>query len=477
MRIPELSIRRPVTVLMLVSIIIVLGGISFVQLPIELMPDLAFPTAAVLTGYEGVASEDIETLVTKPVEAAVSKVKNVKTVTSTSQEGLSIVVVELEWGTNIDFAAQDMRDSIGVVLDYLPADIDDPIVVKFDPAMIPVIAYGITGRRDLRELRTLVDDDIRDRVEMVDGVASAVIMGGREREIQVLVDPARLEALGIPVWQVVARLRAENVNLSGGHATHGQTEYLLRTLGEFEGLEQIRNTLVAVQGGAPVYVRDLAEVVDTHKEVRSGGRVGGQQGLILSVIKESGANTAEVVSAVKRRVAELKGELPPDIGFHVALDQGDLTEKIVNSTAKDALWGGLVAAVLILLALRSWRPTLTIILSIPLSILATLVVLHALGFTLNTMTMSSGAGHQRGGRCDSCVHSHHSGRIPADVLRDGDRREALPRPGPHRSRFALCLAARGSDSRPRDGIAAISRRDRAEAGIRREASAGDLLQV
>ena len=388
MRIPEFSVHRPVTVLMLIMIIVVLGTISFVRLPIELMPDLTYPVAAVITSYEGVASEDIETLVTKPIEAAVSRVKNVKTVSSASQEGLSIIVVEFEWGTNIDFTAQDMRDSISVISDYLPSEIDDPIVVKFDPAMIPVIAYGITGKRDLRDLRTFVKDDIKDRIEMVDGVASAMIMGGREREIQVLIDRAKLESLKISIQQIVTKLRYENLNLSGGHITRGHTEYLLRTIGEFENLNQIRNTVIAVSNGAPIYIRDIATVKDTHKEVRSDGHVNRQKGLILSVIKESGANTAEVVDAVEKQVATLQNELPPDIKFYIALDQGTLTKKIVASTAQDALWGGLIAAILILLVLRNWRPTVTIALSIPLSILATLVVVYASDFTLNTMTLS-----------------------------------------------------------------------------------------
>ncbi len=388
MKIPEFSVHRPVTVSMFILMIVVLGGISFIRLPIELMPDLTYPVAAVITSYEGVASEDVETLITKVIESAVSKVKNVKTVSSTSQEGLSIVVVECEWGTNIDFAAQDMRDAIGVVRDYLPSEIDDPIVLKFDPSMIPVIAYGIVGKRSLRDLRSLVKDEIKDRIEMVDGVASAMIMGGREREIQVLLDRAKVESLGIPLQQVVAKLRYENLNLSGGHLTQGHTEYLLRTLGEFENIAQIINTVVAVQNGNPVYIRDIATVADTHKEVRNDSRVNRQNGIILSVIKESGANTAEVVSAVKKQVAALREELPPDIEFYIALDQGALTEKIVSCTGQDALWGGLIAAILILLILRNWRPTLTIALSIPLSILGTFVVVYAFDFTLNTMTMS-----------------------------------------------------------------------------------------
>jgi HAE1 family hydrophobic/amphiphilic exporter-1 len=195
MRIPEFSVHRPVTVLMFILIIVVLGAISLIRLPIELMPDLTYPVAAVITSYESAAPEDVENRITKVIETAVSQVKNVKTVNSTSLEGLSLVLVEFEWGTNIDFAAQDMRDGIGILKKFLPSEIDDPIVVKFDPAMFPVIAYGITGKRNLRDLRTLVKDDIKDRIEMVDGVANAFIMGGREREIQVLIDRARLESL------------------------------------------------------------------------------------------------------------------------------------------------------------------------------------------------------------------------------------------------------------------------------------------
>jgi HAE1 family hydrophobic/amphiphilic exporter-1 len=373
---------------MFIFIIVVLGAISLIRLPIELMPDLTYPVAAVITSYESAAPEDVENRVTKVIETAVSQVKNVKTVNSTSLEGLSLVLVEFEWGTNIDFAAQDMRDGIGILKKFLPPEIDDPIVVKFDPAMFPVIAYGITGQRDLRDLRTLVKDDIKDRIEMVDGVANAFIMGGREREIQVLIDRTRLESLGIPIQQVVTRLRYENLNLSGGHLTRGHTEYLLRAIGEFENLDQIRDTIVSVPNGAPVYIKDIAAVKDTYKEIRCDSHVNRTNGIMLLIIKESGANTAQVVSSVKKQVRALKKELPPDIKFHIALDQGDITEKIVTSTGQDALWGGLIAVLLILLVLRNWRPTITIALSIPLSILGTFVVIYASDFTLNVMTMS-----------------------------------------------------------------------------------------
>ena len=388
MRLPEFSVHRSVTVLMLTGIIVVLGTISLSRLPIEVMPDLSYPTASVITTYEGAASEDIETLVTKPIEAAVSKVKNVKTVDSISQEEISIIMVEFEWGTNINFAAQDMRDAIGMIEEFLPEEVDNPIVIKFDPSLIPVIAFGITGERNLRGLRTLVKDQIKDRLEMVDGVANCMIMGGREREIQVKIDRAKLEALNIPIQQVTSTLRYENLNLSGGHITRGYTEYLLRTLGEFENLDQIKNTVITVRDQKPVYLKDFTEVYDTHTEVRNYSRTNKKNGLVLAVIKESGANDLAVVNGLKKKLKEIKKDLPPDIKMYILLDQGRITQLMISTTATDAIWGGLLAIVILFLVLHNWRPTLAIALSIPLSILATFVGVYFAGFSLNIMTMS-----------------------------------------------------------------------------------------
>ena len=388
MRLPEFSVHRSVTILMLIGIILVLGIISLSRLTVEVMPDLTYPTASVITTYEGAASEDIETLVTKPLEAAVSKVKNVKTVDSISQEEISVIMVEFEWGTNIDFAAQDMRDAIGMLREFLPSEIDDPIVIKFDPSMIPVIAYGIIGERDLRNLRTIVKDQVKDRLEMLDGVATAMIMGGREREIQVRIDREKLEALNIPIQQVISTLRYENLDLSGGHITRGYTEYLLRTLGEFENLDQIRDTVITVRNQVPVYLKDFAEVYDTHTEIRNYSRTNKKNGLILAVIKESGANDLKVVNGIKRKLKEIRNDLPSDIEIYTALDQGRITQLMISTTASDAIWGGLLAVVILFLFLRNWRPTLTIALSIPLSILVTFIALYFLGYSLNIMTMS-----------------------------------------------------------------------------------------
>jgi len=387
MNLPRFSVRRSVAATMMILIVVVLGGISLVGLPVELMPELTFPTASIITGYEGAASEDIQTLVTKPIEQAVSMVKNIKTVRSISQEGVSIVSAEFEWGTNVDFAAQDIRDGIGILREYLPPGIDDPIIVKFDLSLMPVLVYGITGERDSRSLRTLVEDRVKDRIEMVDGVATTMIMGGRQREIQVRIDRQKLEALNLSFQQIVTLLRYGNLNLSGGHVTDGHAEYVLRTLGQFENLDEIRNTVVTVVNGAPVHLSDVADVADTHTEIRNRSRINGKSGVLLAVIKQSGANTLDVVNAVKRRVDELKKDLPPDINFHVCLDQGKFTELMGSNLAESMFWGGVLAVVILFLALRDWRPTLTVALAIPLSIMAVFIPLHYLGYTLNITTV------------------------------------------------------------------------------------------
>ena len=387
MNIPEFSVRHSVTVLMMILIIVVLGAISLSRLTIELIPDLSYPVATVVIGYEGVASEDIETLVTKPVEGAVSKVKNVKTVNSTSQEGVSMVMVEFEWGTNIDFAAQDMRDQIDLIEEFLPEDIDHPVVIKFDPAMMPAIAYGITGERDLRSLRTLVKDDIKDRLERVEGIASAMLMGGLEREIQVRINRHKLEAYNLSLDQVVRILRYENLNLSGGHITEAYTEYILRSMGEYKNLDEMRNTAIAVRGGTPIYLRDIAQVSDTYKEIRSCGRTNRKGSVILLLLKESGANTVQAVEGVKREVERLKRELPRDIEFTPVLDQERLTKLAVSNTGQAALWGGLIAILVVFLFLRNWRPTITVGLAIPISIMATFIPIYFIGYSLNIITL------------------------------------------------------------------------------------------
>jgi len=387
MRLPEFSVKRPVTVTMLILIVVVLGIISLMRLGIELMPDISYPVVSTILSYEGASPEDIENLITKPVEGAIASVKGIKKITSTSIEGTAAIMAEFNWGTNLDFAAQDIRERIEMIRDFLPQDMKRPLIMKFDISMMPVLAYGITSERSPRDLRTFVEDNIKDRLEQIDGVASCTVMGGEEREIQVRVSRQKLASFGLSLQQVVGALRFENVNISGGHVKEGYTEYLVRTLGEFRSLDEISSIVVGNRMGTPVYLRDVAEVYDTHKEKRAGSYTNGKSSVLIMVSKSSGENTVAVADRVKRAIAEMAPNLPPDIEFHEALDQSRLTRQVVSSTVKDALFGAILAVIILLVFLRSLRPTLVIALSIPLSIIATFIPIYFVGYTLNIMTL------------------------------------------------------------------------------------------
>jgi len=388
MNIPEFSVRRKVTVLMMILIVILFGVISFFNLGLDLMPELEFPIVSVVTTYEGVASEDIETLITRPIESVVSTIKHVKTVSSFSHEGLSAVMIQLEWGTNLDFAAQDVREKVALAEDYIPEDADRPLIMKLNVTDWPVIYFGVTGLEDTRTLRKYLDDNVRPRLERLEGVASAILLGGLEREIDVLIDRQKLKAYNLSLNQVVSVLAAENLNVSGGHLIQEDREYLVRTFGEFKDLNTIRNTILATNKGGAVYIKDIAQVKDTHEDIRNYARTNNRDCVILAIMKQSGANTVSVIDRVHISLKDIRREIPRDIEFYPMMDQGEEIKKVVKRTAGNALIGGVLAITFILFFLRNWQPSLVIALAIPLSIITSFIGLYVFRYTFNIMTLA-----------------------------------------------------------------------------------------
>jgi HAE1 family hydrophobic/amphiphilic exporter-1 len=387
MNIPAFSVHRKITVLMLTLIVCLFGVVSFMRIGIDMMPELEYPFVSVVTGYEGVASEDIESQITEPIEEAVSTVKRVSRVRSVSKEGMSVVMIEFEWGTLLDFAAQDVRDKISWITDYFPEEADTPLVVKFNMSDSPILFYGVTGMEDTMRLRRYLNDNVKGRIERLEGVAACWITGGLEREINVLVDRDRLRAYCLSLEQVIAALRGENLNISAGHVTQGYSEFLVRTMGEYKSVGPIANTVVGMHNGTPIHIKDIATVKDTHKEIRSYSRTNRKDSLVMMILKQSGANTVTVIDRVKEALNGMKDELPEHLAFHSVIDFSRIIKKVVKRTNFNAIQGGILAILVILVFLGSWRSTLIISLAIPLSVVTTFMGIYGLGYTFNIMTL------------------------------------------------------------------------------------------
>lgn len=388
MKIPEFSVNRRVTTAMLAMILVVLGFIAFTSLGLDFFPDIDFPTVSVVTTYSGASSEDIENTITRPLEQIINTISRVKEVNSMTIEGASVIMVEFEWGTNLDFAAQDIRDQVGLYRNFIPEEASDPLVVKFNLGEFPIIFGGITADRPTLELKKIIEDEVAPRLERIEGVAAAQVFSMDTREILVAVDKVALESLSISMDQILMALGMENLNLPAGRITERHSEYLLRTVGEFQSLDDIRNTIIgSTQTGQLVYLTDVAEVRDTLKDTRLISRTQGEKGVFYFISKRSGANTVTTAQAVNRELDRIKATLPSDIKFFPFMDQAEMIQRVIRRTGNNALVGGILAIFFIFVFLRDWRPTLTIALAIPLSVITTFIAFYLAGYTINLLTL------------------------------------------------------------------------------------------
>ncbi|SHJ19780.1 efflux RND transporter permease subunit [Lutispora thermophila] len=386
MRIHEVSVKRPVAILMCVLIVLVLGGVSLSKIPVDLLPDISYPIAIVSTTYSGVAPQEIESIVTKPIENAIATVNNVKSIQSISSEGSSTVIVEFNSGTDMDFATLNMREKIDMIKGFLPDDVGDPVVMKMDPSMLPVVTISVTNGSDEIKLKSFTEENIKPRLERLSGVTSVSLAGGRTQEIQVNVDPQRASGYGISLNQIMTILQTENLNLPGGTVEYGGKKLLVRSTGEFHSIEQIKNIPISMANGTTIYVRDIAEVVDTTKPIESYSRTNGRNSISLSVQKQTNANTVTVARAVKEEIEKIIKEYP-DLNIDVVFDQGQYIEMSVSNVANNAILGGVLAVLILFVFLKNIRTTLIIATAIPISIIATFVMVYFAGISLNIVSL------------------------------------------------------------------------------------------
>ncbi|MFA6670885.1 MAG: efflux RND transporter permease subunit, partial [Bacillota bacterium] len=306
MKLSGIAIRRPVTTAMCVLIVILLGFVSFGGLGLDLLPNISFPMAIVSVSYSGAGPMEVESLVTRPLESVLSTVSNIKSISSVSGEGNATVLVEFASGTDMDFAALDMREKVDMIKGALPEGTGAPMILKMDPNMIPIIELAISNDGDLASLTTLVDDSIVPRIERLEGVAVVDVFGGREREVKVAVYPEKLQGYGLSLAHIVQSLRAENLNLPGGSVDDGNKRYILRTTGEFESIEEIGDIPIALPAGGVIKLQDVAEIQDTFKETTTVMTTGGKGSIDLSVRKESTANSVQVARRINAELERIK---------------------------------------------------------------------------------------------------------------------------------------------------------------------------
>lgn len=388
MKLSDFSVSRPVAISMVFLMVVILGLVSMSKLAIDLYPELNFPVAAVVTNYEGAGPQEIETLVTRPMEEIMGTVNNVDHITSQSMAGTSLVLVWYNWGTDMNFATLQMREKLDRIKPMLPDDIDQPSVLRMDPSQIPIVQIGMTGGQNPAELRNIAEDVVKNRLERLEGVASVVITGGLTREIQVQVDPVKLQGYGLSLAQVVQALRAENLNLASGEVVDAKKNLAIRTLGEFRDIAEIENILVGTSQGNFVRLRDISEVTDGFKKAGQLTRMDGQASLGIHVLKQTGSNVVQVAGRVNAELKKLEQELAgKKVHIRTVVDFSEFVKLSIANVKRHTISGAALAVLVLFLFLRNWRSTVVVALSIPISIISTFILLYSFDMTLNMMSL------------------------------------------------------------------------------------------
>ena len=394
-RLIEIATERRVTIAMLMVAIVLFGMVSLSRLKLNLLPDISYPTLTVRTELTGAAPAEVENLLTKPIEESVGVVRNVRVVRSVSRSGQSDVTIEFLWGTDMDIAGVDVREKLDIL--QLPLEASRPLLLRFDPSSEPIMRLGLLQKQeesgalaseeDLKALRRLAEDRIKTDLEAQEGTAAVKVSGGLEDEIQIRVDQQKLSQLGIGIDAIAARIRAENVNLSGGRLEEGNQRFLVRTLNEFQSVDEFRDAIVGYVAGRPVYLRDVARVERGFKEREAITRVRGQESVELAVYKEGDANTVQVARRVERRLETLRESLPDELELVKIHDQSTFISSAVNDVRVAAILGGLIAIFVLYGFLRDARATTIVSIAIPVSVIGTFLLMYTNDISLNIMSL------------------------------------------------------------------------------------------
>ena len=386
-KLAEICIRRPVFATMIVLSLVVVGAAGFFRLGVDRFPSVDLPTVSVRVGLPGAAPEEVESLVTQQIEEVVNTVDGISELRSVSGQGTSLVIATFKLDRDLESAAQDVRDRVNTLGRRLPEDSTPPVVQKFDNDSTPVLTIALSADRSLRELTELADKTVRVQLERIGGVGEVRVVGGLDRAINVWIDAERLAAYQISISQIRQALERQNTDVPGGNVTTGKEELTLRTLGRFTDPRQFDELVIANVNGAPVKLRDVGRVEDGTKEQRSFSRLNGTPTVTLDIRRQSGANTVEVINGLKEALPRVNAQLPEDVKLEIIRDQSRYIEAALHEIQTHLVLGSILASLVVLIFMRSWRSTLIAAVAIPCSVVSTFGMMRALDFTLNSVTM------------------------------------------------------------------------------------------
>ncbi|MDD4019305.1 MAG: efflux RND transporter permease subunit, partial [Kiritimatiellae bacterium] len=390
MLLPELGVRRPVFTLMIFIAILVLGGVSLKRLPVDLFPEIEIPSVTVITQWPGASVEDVEGRVTRVIENQLSIVNNLDEVSSLTREGVSAITCMFDWGTNLEEASNDIRDRVSVARRYLPDDIEEPIIYKFNSSAMPILVFAATAKESWEKLFDLVEDDLGDALKRLPGVGAVNVYGGLHRQINIDIDPVKLAGYGLNLEDIEATIANENLTLPAGTIKTGSIEYTVRVPGEYENPESVRDIVVKRNGGgAAIYLRDVAHVYDGFEEATRLSGANGRQSVIFIVRKRSGANTMSVCRAARAEVEAYLDFLPQDVKIVNVMDSSDFIRNSLRNVSKTLLLGGIFVSLMTFLFLRTIRASLVIVLTIPFSLIIAFFFMYLRGWTINIISLSS----------------------------------------------------------------------------------------
>ncbi|TVQ11921.1 MAG: efflux RND transporter permease subunit [Bacteroidetes bacterium] len=383
------AVKKPITTMMVFTAIIVMGLYSLIHIPIDLLPEIEPPFVSVMTTYPGANASDVESNITRPLEDAFNSVDKLKQISSVSSDNLSIISLEFNWGTDLNEASNEIRETIDMVFDNLPDGIRRPAMFKFNMSSMPIVFYAITARESYPGLEKILEEKIINPLNRIEGIGSVSLIGTPQRKIYVEVDPIKLDAYSLSIEQIGEVIRAENMNMPSGNILMGPMDYLFRVQGEIKESSELANLVVGNHQGTSVYLSDVAQIRDAIKDVTLDERIDGESGVRMFVMKQSGANTVQIAKDVRKALAELEKDLPADVSIKEIVDSSLFISDSISNLSQTILWALLFVVLVVLFFLGKWRATFIVMLTIPISLIVSFIYLYITGGSLNIISLAS----------------------------------------------------------------------------------------